>query len=365
MIDVFISYAKEDRPIADELFTFLQENGFRPWMDKKNLIPGIKWQKAIVDALDQCDVCIFLISSVSATKRGFFQREMKLALNKALDLLDDDVSIIPVRIEECAAPQVLSEYQWMDYFSDREWASLLPSLTLAANQRGLVSGLAMGETPFVAEYVETKERDPEGRFEFLASVPKIVFPARDALGTQINNLLEGNISRSLLDFRKHAPENFRPEYSQHPSELQVHVAPKLLDSHFISLTSGTYWYGSGAAHGNSGVNSINIDVNTGTLFTADEIFQDTREIEQHIFQEVKLIDDSQLGSDEDLKDCIAGNLREKTFFDRSNMVCHFDQYEVFCYASGPFDIEVDTGLIFSGRFGPLSEMGSRLISTNH
>lgn len=41
---IFISYATEDYPYADSLHSFLSGNGFKPWMDKKDLLPGQNWE---------------------------------------------------------------------------------------------------------------------------------------------------------------------------------------------------------------------------------------------------------------------------------------------------------------------------------
>jgi TIR domain len=45
--DVFLSHAYTDKPRVEELARRLTREGFKPWLDKWNLIPGEAWQPAI------------------------------------------------------------------------------------------------------------------------------------------------------------------------------------------------------------------------------------------------------------------------------------------------------------------------------
>ena len=127
---IFISYAKEDIIFAEKLYDFLNINSFRPWLDKKELLPGQDWNFTIKKALREADYIIVLLSSNSVQKRGYVQREFKLALDYYEEKLDDDIYLIPLKINNCEIPSKLSKFQWTDYNENDSFQKVLQSLNL-------------------------------------------------------------------------------------------------------------------------------------------------------------------------------------------------------------------------------------------
>jgi TIR domain/Protein of unknown function (DUF3298) len=127
---IFISYAKEDITFAEKLYSFLKENDFHPWLDKKDLLPGQDWNFTIKKTLREADYIIVLLSSNSVQKRGYVQREFKLALDYYEEKLDDDIYLIPLKINNCEIPSKLNKFQWTDYKEDDSFQKILQSLNL-------------------------------------------------------------------------------------------------------------------------------------------------------------------------------------------------------------------------------------------
>lgn len=125
---VFISYAREYFNYADDLYTFLKDHGFDPWLDKRKLLPGANWDNKIKRALKESDFIILLLSSVSVKKRGYIQREYKSALDYREQKLDDDIYIIPVLIDDCIVPDKLTAFQWIKYDEKNAFFNILNSL---------------------------------------------------------------------------------------------------------------------------------------------------------------------------------------------------------------------------------------------
>jgi cold shock CspA family protein len=98
---VFISYAKEDKSFAEKLHNDLRQAGVTPWLDSVDLIPGQVWEKAIRKAISESSYFLAVLSSRSVRKRGFVQREIRYALDIADKYPEDEIFIIPVRIDEC------------------------------------------------------------------------------------------------------------------------------------------------------------------------------------------------------------------------------------------------------------------------
>ena len=44
MSQIFLCYASQDLGIVEPIYEKLSESGLKPWLDKKNIIPGEKWE---------------------------------------------------------------------------------------------------------------------------------------------------------------------------------------------------------------------------------------------------------------------------------------------------------------------------------
>lgn len=116
---VFIAYAIEDREQAERVADALQAAGFDAWMDRRKLMPGQNWRRAIAQAIEVADYFVACFSTVSLTKRGGFQRELRMALEVAQTVPLDRAFLIPVRLNQCEPPrEFASQSQWVDAFPD-------------------------------------------------------------------------------------------------------------------------------------------------------------------------------------------------------------------------------------------------------
>jgi len=66
----------------------------------------------------------------SVNKEGYIQKEIKFALDKALEMPEGRIYLIPVRLEECEVPYSLSPYQWVDLFEQNGFLRLMKSSRL-------------------------------------------------------------------------------------------------------------------------------------------------------------------------------------------------------------------------------------------
>ena len=56
------------------------------------------------------------------------QKEIRMAMNRVTELLDEDIYIIPVRLVDCALPASVSNYQAVDLFKDGGYHLLVRAL---------------------------------------------------------------------------------------------------------------------------------------------------------------------------------------------------------------------------------------------
>jgi len=118
---VFLAYAAEDGLAVDRLFNHLEKAGFHPWMDRRKLLPGQNWPRAIEGAIETADFFVACLSQRAISKRGTFQSEVRYALDCARNAPIDDIYFIPVRLDDCRVPaQIQRQLQYVDLFPDQD-----------------------------------------------------------------------------------------------------------------------------------------------------------------------------------------------------------------------------------------------------
>ncbi|NTW13178.1 MAG: toll/interleukin-1 receptor domain-containing protein, partial [Anaerolineales bacterium] len=76
----------------------------------------------------QCGTVVVCLSRVFDEKKGYRHEELKLALEKANFLPDDEVFIIPLRLEECDMPESLRHLHRVDLFKPGGYKRLVQAL---------------------------------------------------------------------------------------------------------------------------------------------------------------------------------------------------------------------------------------------
>jgi len=114
---VFIAYVEEDLRPVKKLYAAFEQHGFRPWLDKKKLMPGQNWPRAIETAIQTSDFFVACFSRRSTSKRGSFHSELRYALTCAARVPLDEIFFIPVRLDGCVVPGPISRrIQYVDLF---------------------------------------------------------------------------------------------------------------------------------------------------------------------------------------------------------------------------------------------------------
>jgi hypothetical protein len=157
-VQIFISYAREDKNEVMNIYQRLEAAGFKPWMDEKDIVAGALWREEIEKALRKCDFFLLCLSPRSANKRGFIQREIRFALDLCQEKLQDDIYIIPMRLEDCEAPESVSDFQWLDWFEEDGWDDLLRSLH--AQMKRLGKSVASSPLPLLPAAHESPVNTP-------------------------------------------------------------------------------------------------------------------------------------------------------------------------------------------------------------
>ena len=134
---IFLCHASEDKPIVRTLHARLTALGFKPWLDEIDINPGVKWESEIEEAVYNSHVVLVFVSTASIKKAGFVQKEIYYALERALEMPDGTVFIMPVRLDECLLPKRLRKWQAVDLFTEQGEKRLIEALSKKAKEFAL------------------------------------------------------------------------------------------------------------------------------------------------------------------------------------------------------------------------------------
>jgi hypothetical protein len=132
---IFLSYAREDETQVRGVYRRLIDAGFEVWMDKINLLPGQRWQQAIPRAIRHSDFILIFFSKHSVAKRGYIQREFRLALETLEEMPPDAIHTIPIRLDDCQIPEQFRPLQWSDLSEEGEFDRIVQALRVGMEQR--------------------------------------------------------------------------------------------------------------------------------------------------------------------------------------------------------------------------------------
>jgi len=133
-LKVFLCHASIDKPKVRELYRYLRRRGVNPWFDEEHLVGGQDWQVEIPKALATSDAIIICLTKNSVDKEGYIQKEIKFALDKALDMPEGRIFLIPIKFEECEVPFALIRYQWVDLTIEAGYSKMMKALKFRASQ---------------------------------------------------------------------------------------------------------------------------------------------------------------------------------------------------------------------------------------
>ena len=136
MIQIFLAHANEDKAEVIKLYDRLQQQGYKPWLDKKDLLGGQSWRAEIPRVIKSSQVFIACLSNQSVAKQGYVQREFRMALQEMANKPPGQIYLIPVRLDDCEIPELrqeeyginLRDLHWVDLFEPDGFDQLVKSI---------------------------------------------------------------------------------------------------------------------------------------------------------------------------------------------------------------------------------------------
>ena len=105
---VFISYAREDLPAVQQIKAGLEAAGVTTWFDMDRLEAGDDYDRKIQRNIARCSYFIPVVSANTQRRlEGYFRREWSYALDRARNMADGAIFILPVTVDATAAGEAL------------------------------------------------------------------------------------------------------------------------------------------------------------------------------------------------------------------------------------------------------------------
>ncbi len=351
---IFFSYASPDRERVMPHYAFLKERGLNVWIDHKKLLGGQQWDYELRKALDRAAIIIMFVSENSVNRRGYVQREIRLALTKVEEKLLSEIYIIPVLMDVGATrPEQLSSIQFLDAadseFHDRLLEAIdhqFQEVQAASVAWSNESGISVSKS-----YIKDEWNGLPG-YAFSAEVPHLS-SNRYANLSDVTDVLRGYVKSNLLRERAividqgGAHFNFGDERSRRTNTWEAYCGDPIVRGRVLSLVYTIAWYGAGAAHPNMGYHTFNFLLDP--LCDADELRSMMSKpetalvaIQEYLFSELSQLkwgegeDEEPLLDPEMIRFGIENwdNLSNYAFVD-DGVRFMFSPYQVGSYAAGP------------------------------
>jgi len=312
--------------------------------------------------LDKSQIIVVFVSNNSVNKRGYVQREMRLALEKAEEKLIDDIYVVPVVLDEDAPyPEQLKGFQYVKAEDENCFEKLLDAITHQLERLG--------------ESIEKAQQDAEiywnfqKHYEFRGGIPgyeielRLIKFGSDKYEnmSDVGDLIKGDLIKRAMSFHSQiispTPDffDFGQDRYRRTHTLDGECGEPKIVGRVLSVSCGIHTYFAGAAHPNH--HFVSYVFLLDPLFLIEEIqqlFQKENEALEIIrtearrqLLEVSGNEDPDYKLDEEWVNKGTENWEDfQSFgFTETGLEITFDPYHVAAYAFGPQYIQVKYDLI--------------------
>ena len=280
---VFISYASEDYNSAKKIYDFLSCTNYEPWLDKEKILPGQDWDLEINDNLSAADFIIILISNTSLRKRGYIQKEYKVARSLMEYKLNNDIYIVPVTLEDKLTDLNFKHIQHIFIYDVYFEKKILDSLNLQRRKYFQENHQinSINDT-YINQENRYKFNIHDFKIDFLCEFPEFIdnhfFDANE-----INNVIQGKIVEEIFEYRNFVledPEYFESEVMKSFS-FDLHIIGNIsfISNNIISICISINSY-FGGVHPNTYIKSINFQTSPLRTLKFNNLFKDHRSWEE-------------------------------------------------------------------------------------
>lgn len=344
---IFISYAKPDQERVALFVDALEKHGYQVWVDFKRLKGGQNWDLEIRRALSDAAIVVVFLSSHSVNRRGYAQREVKIALDQAQEKLIDDIYIIPVMLDDLPIiPDLVRRIQVINGWKIEAEAQIVDSIAHQLQS-------TQSEPPLMVDDVSITWMDEvcNERWEGLPgydieySTPRFGSDLKDITAIVRGEIVQLAASERKVKFSQDTKSyHFGMSKYQRTNEFLARCGRPISVGRMLSLVYPINTYNAGAAHGHhsfkifnfitdpiirvESISDLFLDINTAFPVLQAKV---RTALTQHLTEgdEEKWIDENFL------VDGTASIADFENFaFCNDGIVLYFSSYQVACFAAG-------------------------------
>ncbi|KAB2905801.1 MAG: TIR domain-containing protein [Anaerolineae bacterium] len=160
---LFISYARSDKFLVNQIVEILRDAGHDPWIDSE-ILPGQDWQSRLLEEIKKCEIFLYAVSKRSNSSE-WCQWETFTAIKLGKPL-------IPVLIDKSAdPPEYLSRIHYVDFSGEATGKAVAILLRALATAKVEIDPEQLTQIPDVPRgmpsHVKTNKCEITGRIELL------------------------------------------------------------------------------------------------------------------------------------------------------------------------------------------------------
>ena len=155
--DVFISYSKKDKAVADAICARLEQDGVRCWYAPRDIAPGADWAASIIEAIEKTKIMVLVFTDFANASRQVL-REINNAVRCG-------AIIVPFRLTRSEPSKgmryYLSTVHWLDAMDaplensilqlSRKVCSVMSGVEMDAGQTGPAQAVSVSAPPPAGE----------------------------------------------------------------------------------------------------------------------------------------------------------------------------------------------------------------------
>ncbi len=232
MAKIFLAYARKDEDRVKKIYNRLVKLEFTPWMDKEDLLPGQDWDREVRLALRSADFILVFLSQNSINKRGYVQKEFRLALDVQKEMPNGLIHTIPVKLDVCNVPEEFSFLHIYDLSGKNGFDKLIRAMRI-----GLLEQKPTSRETEKSNYTQFMPKKGLKRRSYLGShlvplvaVAVLVLSVRLAGDVEFSEFIHHNDSKSVLQDidrkNKIKKKSKELETNKRQKDIPKHVPPK-------------------------------------------------------------------------------------------------------------------------------------------
>lgn len=217
---VFISYSSNDKPIADALCHYLEENSIPCWIAPRDILPGQTWAGSIIKAIKNCSVMVLIYSQNSNSSH-----QVANEIDKAFS---NNKPIIPFMLDCTPMNEdyeyYLSRKHWLEAYP--EYKSKFPDLLKAVS--ALISPI----------HIEAEKQEDHGNGEYNIITDDTPISSSDEVSAPTKTTKNFDESKSSALNTSQDIHNFSPQWSPEATDEEKEAILNILRN-MVYVEGGT------------------------------------------------------------------------------------------------------------------------------